>query len=199
MQTIYAKDATEWHKWLKKNYKKEQEVWLVFYKTHTGKESISYPESVIEAIRFGWIDGIRKKVDEEQYIMRFTPRKPKSIWSLVNKKTAEKQIKEATITPEGLAAVENARKNGMWDKAYSIKEGTELPPDFQNALTKNRKAFANFKTFSNSNQFAYIYQVNAVKNEEARAKRIALVVSLLERNIKPYVNGQRSINLYKED
>ena len=194
MEKIYAKDRKEWRKWLEKNYKKATEIYLVYYKKGTGKDSVSYDDSVEEALCFGWIDGIRKSVDEEQYTIRFTERKSGSIWSQINVKKVEKMIAEGKMLPEGLEKIEHAKQNGQWHKAYSMKGETELPEDFEKALKKNKKARAYFNTLSPSNRFTYIYQINAVKKPEARAARIQKVVELLENNIKPYVNGKRSIN-----
>jgi len=194
MEKIFAKNRKEWRKWLEKNYKKATEIYLVYYKTSTGKESITWEESVEEALCFGWIDGVRKSIDEEQYTIRFTERKPSSIWSLVNTKKAEKMIAEGKMLPEGMAKIEHAKQNGQWGKAYSMKGETELPEDFAKALKKNKKAREYFDSLSPSNKFTYVYQINAVKKPEGRAERIKKVVELLEKNIKPYVNGKRSIN-----
>ena len=193
MEKIYAKNRKEWRKWLEKNHKTATEIHLVYYKITSGKESITWEESVEEALCFGWIDGIRRKVDDEQYTVRFTERKPKSIWSLINKNKVEKLISEGKMMPLGLEKIEHAKQNGQWHKAYSMKGETELPEDFEKALNKNKKALENFNKLSPSNRFTYVYQINAVKKAESRAARIKKVVDLLENNIKPYENGIKQI------
>ena len=196
MKEIHAENRSAWHKWLKENYQTEKEIFLIYYKNHTGSSTISYDESVEEAICFGWIDGIRKKVDDNRYKIRFTPRKTGSIWSLINRKRAEALIEKGLMTEEGIATIEDAKKTGQWDAAYSLKGETELPADFKTALNKNKKALENFDNLSNTNKFSYIYQINAVKNPDNRAAKIEKIIRLLEQNIKPYINGKLSINIY---
>ena len=101
---ITAASRIEWRAWLEKNHATETEVWLVYYKKHTGKQSVSYLESVMEALCFGWIDGIKKRVDDERYIHRFTPRKPNSKWSPSNIAQAKELIESGAMTEAGLAA-----------------------------------------------------------------------------------------------
>lgn len=198
MDKIYAKNAKEWRAWLKKNHKKYTEIYLVYYKLSVGKESITYDHSVDEALCFGWIDGVRKSVDEESYMVRFTPRKPKSIWSLVNKNKIERLINEGKMMPAGMELVEHAKKSGQWDAAYSLKAGKEMPDDLGKALKKNKKAQAFFDSLSNTNKHSYISHVEMVKKPDARKERVQLVVWLLEQNIKPYIGQKRSVTLYQK-
>jgi len=134
MEKIYAKNRKEWRKWLEKNHKTVTEIYLIYYKISSGKDSITWEESVEEALCFGWIDGIRKKVNEEQYTIRFCERKPKSIWSLINKNKVEKLIAEGKMTPLGLEKIEHAKQSGQWEKAYSMKGENELPEDFEKGI-----------------------------------------------------------------
>jgi len=198
MEIVYAKNSAEWRAWLKENHKTATEIYLAYFRKDANKPSITYSESVDEAICFGWIDGIRKKIHPEEYIVRFTPRKEGSNWSLINTKKVEQMIAEKKMTKAGLEKVEQAKKAGLWENAYSLGAKQVLPEDFKIALTKNKTAHENFNKFSNTNQFSYIAHVNAVKNVEGRKERIRLIVSLLERNIKPHVDGKRAINVYKE-
>jgi uncharacterized protein YdeI (YjbR/CyaY-like superfamily) len=197
LKTIFAKNSREFRTWLQKNHKKETEVLLIFYKTNSGKPSITWPESVDEALCFGWIDGVRKGIDEISYSIRFTPRKPKSIWSLINKNKVQKLIEEGRMTAEGLKTIEHAKVSGNWDTAYSMKAAQALPPDLKKALQKNKKAWAHFNTLSNSDQFTFIWQINKVKSKEKINERIQIVVALCEKKIKPYVNGKSAITDYK--
>ncbi|MES2765611.1 MAG: YdeI/OmpD-associated family protein [Bacteroidota bacterium] len=194
MQTVYAKNPTEWRTWLEKNHATETKIGLIYFKKSTGQPTLTWQESVEEALCFGWIDGIKHSVDEKSYSIRFTPRKPKSNWSLVNKNLCERLIAEGKMTEAGLKTIEIAKENGQWDKAYSLKGEQEIPEDFKKALLKNKKAWENFGALSNSNKFTYIRQID-VKTPELRATRIAKVVELLEQNIKPYVKGVKSLKL----
>src|SRR5690606_16126198 len=106
------KDRNEWRQWLEQNHEKLSEIYLVFYKLSTKKPTVTYEEAVEEALCFGWIDGIRKGIDDETYMNRFTPRKPKSMWSVVNKDRVEKLIAEGKMTDAGLKLVEIAKQNG---------------------------------------------------------------------------------------
>ena len=111
---LFMKSIDEWRTWLNKNHDKANEIWLTFYKKHTGRECLSLSDSVDEAICFGWIDSTTKRIDEERYIHKFTPRKPKSIWSKINKNKALRMIKKERMTEAGLVKINEAKKNGFW-------------------------------------------------------------------------------------
>ncbi len=185
METFKAENRNVWREWLEKNAANKKEVKLIYYKKNSDKPSVSYEESVEEALCFGWIDGVRNSVDEESYSVRFTPRKPKSIWSVVNKNRVEKLIVEGKMKPEGLILVEIAKGNGQWDDAYSMKEKNEIPEDLKEALITNLEALEFFETLSPSNQFICIYRIKKLKSTELRVERIKKFISLLEKKIKP--------------
>lgn len=109
-KTLYVKNRDGWRRWLEKNHKKETEIWLIYYKKHTGKTTIPYNDAVEEALCFGWIDSIEKRVDEERYAQRFTPRKPRSQWSEMNKERVKRLIKLDKMTPAGLAVFKESLK-----------------------------------------------------------------------------------------
>ncbi len=192
MKSIYAKNRKEFRKWLEKNHDKETEVSLVYYKVNSGKPSINWEESVEEALCFGWIDGVRRSVDEESYCIRFTPRKPKSIWSLININKVEKLIKEGLMTQAGLKAYEHGKKHGEIDKAYSLKAENPLPEELKTALKKNKKAWEFFQKLSNTDKFSYIAH-SSLKTADKRAERIAKIVKLCSLHIKPYSDGKKSV------
>ncbi len=196
MEIKFFKKPANLRKWFEKNHKKEKEVWIGFYKKETGLATITWPESVDEALCFGWIDGIRKTNDEKSYKIRFTPRNPKSGWSAINTEKAERLIKEGRMTEYGLVLIEHGKKNGKWETAYRLKDHTEPPEDFKKALNKNKKALTFFNSLSNTNKHACIGQVEMVKNKEKRTERIKQVIELLEREIKPYIGQKRAINIY---
>lgn len=106
---LYVKSRDEWRSWLQNNHAAEKEIWLIYYKKHTGKPRIPYDDAVEEALCFGWIDSIVKRIDDEKYIQKYTPRKDKSIWSELNKKRTEKMIKQGRMTEAGLIKIQKAK------------------------------------------------------------------------------------------
>ena len=185
METFQAQSRGEWREWLEKYSQEKKEIKLIYFKKNIGKPSVDYEGSVEEALCFGWIDGVRHSVDEESYSVRFTPRKPKSIWSLVNKERVEKLIKEGKMKPEGLEMVEIAKINGQWDEAYSMRSKNELPEDLKEALIKNLDALEFFETLSPSNQFICIYRIKKLKSPILREQRAKEFIQLLAKKIKP--------------
>ena len=184
---INFKNRQEWREWLDENYDKEKEIWLMYYKKHTGKETILYNDAVEEALCFGWIDSLVKGIDKECYMQKYTPRKSNSVWSLLNKKRAKKMIAEGKMTSAGLEKIKEAEKNGKWDSAYSsrVRSKVEMPEDLKKELHKNETARNNFMSFSGSHQFIYIHWINSAKRSETREKRINEVIKRAELNVKP--------------
>ena len=192
MKSIYAKNPREFRKWLEKNHDKETEVNLIFYRVNSGKPSIIWEEAVEEALCFGWIDGVRKGKDEESYSIRFTPRKPKSIWSLINKNKVAKLIAEGKMTEAGLKAYEHGVRHGHMDKAYSLKADNPIPEELEKALKKNKKAWEFFQKLSNSDKHAYISH-SSLKTPDKRAERIKKIVKLCSLSIKPHSGNKKSV------
>lgn len=187
MEPIYFKNREEWRRWLSKNHSEMKEIWMLYYKKHTGKGGVTYKESVEEALCYGWIDGKMKRIDEEKHMQRFTPRGPKSIWSKVNKAIALRLIKEGKMTPAGSAVIKVAKKNGNWQKAYAMTDTPKLPIELEDSLKKNKKAWSNFQGFTNGYQNMYIAWVNDAKRIETREKRIKEVVDRSAKSIKPFM------------
>lgn len=181
---LIVKDRNEWRGWLEKNYNKEKEVWLTLFKKHSGKVGVSYEDAVEEALCFGWIDGIMKRVDEEKHVQRFSPRNPNSVWSLLNKKRALKMMKRGKMTKAGLVLIDHAKRNGKWQAAYSSKTKPGLPTDLKKALKRNAVAYRNFNNFSNSQQLAYIFWVLGAKRKETREIRVRVVTQRSMANLK---------------
>ena len=194
MEKVFAKNRQEWRDWLAKNHETAKEIYLVFYKLSTKKPTVTYEESVEEALCFGWIDGVRKGVDEESYMNRFTPRKPKSMWSVINTERVEKLISEGKMTEAGMKLVAIAKQNGSWDAAYKLSAKQEIPKDLDDALEANEAALIFFKSLSNSNQFTYIRQIEKVKSPELRAERLARIIKLCENELKPYADGKKVLS-----
>jgi uncharacterized protein YdeI (YjbR/CyaY-like superfamily) len=174
-----------WRNWLSKNFDKADYIWLLFYKVKTRKKSVRYPEAVEEAICFGWIDGILKRIDAEKHMQRFTPRKPKSIWSKLNKERAKRMIETGRMTEAGLAKIKEAKKSGWWDNAYTTRGNNIMSAEMKKVLMSDKEAWKNFQNFSKSAQNNYIFYVNYAKREETKKKRIQLVLDRSKRNEPP--------------
>ena len=194
MEKVFAKDRQEWRNWLEQNHDKYSEIYLVFYKLSTKKPTVTYEEAVEEALCFGWIDGVRKGIDEETYMNRFTPRKPKSMWSVVNKDRVARLISKGKMTEAGLKLVEIAKQNGQWDAAYKLSAKQEIPKDLDDALEANEAALIFFRSLSNTNQFTYIRQLEKIKNPELRAERLQRIIALCEKELKPYADGKKVLS-----
>ena len=184
-KALHFRDSQEWHKWLEQNHDKETEAWLVMYKKRSKETGLQYDEALEEALCFGWIDGKMESIDEEKFILRYSPRKTKSVWSKINKERAERLIAQGRMTRAGLAKIEEAKKNGTWDAAYTNKIRDEIPSDLKKALMENTKAWNNFESFANSYRNMYIAWVIGAKAEETRRKRITEVVKRSALNRKP--------------
>ncbi len=183
MKQLYIKTRDEWRKWLQKNHNKVNELWLVFYKKETGKPTIDYESAVEEALCYGWIDSIVKKIDKEKYVRKFTPRKNNSVWSEPNKKRVKKVIKEGRMTEFGMEKINAAKKSGAWNKIIEPpKVSSAAPKDFILALNKNKKAKGNFDKFSPSDKKRYYMWINIAKKNETREKRIKESLELLSKN-----------------
>ncbi len=161
-----------------------REVWLMYFKKHTGKPSIPYDDSVEEALCFGWIDGILKRVDDEKCARKFMPRKNRSVWSESNKKRAEKMVREGRMTEVGLAKVEEAKRSGEWFKSHTHPKEFFVPNFIEEALKKNERAHDNFNRLAVSYRRMYISWISSAKREETRKKRVAEAITLLEQNKK---------------
>jgi uncharacterized protein YdeI (YjbR/CyaY-like superfamily) len=173
--------AGEWHAWLKKHHAKNTGVWLRIGKKNSGFITISYDEAVEKALCHRWNDAIRKSYDALSFVQRFTPRKPRSIWSQVNRDRVLALIEAKAMMPAGLAAMEAAKANGEWDRAYSPGSTITEPKDLLAALRKSPRAKAFYKTLNAQNRFAILHRLEKSAKPEARAKRLAQFVEMLER------------------
>ena len=173
--------AGEWHSWLKKHHAKNSGVWLRIGKKNSSFVTISYDEAVETALCHGWIDAIRKSYDGLSFVQRFTPRKPRSIWSQVNRNRVIALIEAGAMMSAGLAAVEVAKANGEWDRAYSPGSTITEPKDLLAALRKSPRAKAFYKTLTAQNRYAILHRLEKSAKPETRAKRLAQFVEMLER------------------
>jgi uncharacterized protein YdeI (YjbR/CyaY-like superfamily) len=181
---LYVTNRNDWRNWLEKNHDAAKEVWLIYYKKHTGKPSISYEDTVEEALCFGWVDSILKRLDDDRCARKFTPRKSSSSWSESNRKRAEKMIREQRMTEAGMARIREARERGEWSRVREVRKELAVPSVIQEALAENEKARAFFETLANSYKRQIVGWVSSAKKEETRARRLTEVIGLLEKNQK---------------
>jgi uncharacterized protein YdeI (YjbR/CyaY-like superfamily) len=184
MKQLYVVNREQWRDWLSLNHAMKDGVWLVFYKKETSEPSISYEAAVEEALCFGWIDSIIKKIDAARYVRKFTPRKDKSNWSQLNKKRANKMIKQGRMTEVGLAKIKAAKKTGLWNKDSRPQISLDIPPEFVKALARNNKAKQNFDKLAPSYRKFYIGWIVTAKRPETKKRRIAESIALLEEGKK---------------
>lgn len=182
---IIAKNRNEWRAWLEENHASENEVWLAYYKKHTGKPSVTYLESVKEALCFGWIDGIKKRIDDERYMHRFTPRRKNSKWSPTNIKLAREMIESGEMTETGLAVFNN---RSTYDEEFlkdKQNQNLELAPEHDQLLRANKTAWKNFKQLAPSYRRNYVGWLQDAKKPETRQRRLDELITRLEQNLKP--------------
>lgn len=167
--------------WLAKNHDESVGLWLKIAKKATGISTITYAEALDVALCYGWIDGQKGSFDEQYFLQKFTPRRPKSIWSKINVEKVAGLIASGEMKPAGLKAVEAAKQDGRWAAAYSSQKNMEVPADFQSALNKNKKAKAFFETLTGSRRYSFLFRIETAKKAETREKRIRQFVEMLER------------------
>ena len=184
MKQVYVADRDQWRDWLSRYHTSEAGIWLVFYKKGTSKPTIDYEDAVEEALCFGWIDSIIKKIDDQKYVRKFTLRKDKSVWSQLNKKRANKMIKQGMMTEAGLAKIKAAKKNGCWNQEARPQISFEVPPEFAKALARNKKAKVNFDQLAPTYRKYYIGWIATAKRPETKERRIAESIALLEKGKK---------------
>ena len=189
LKKFHPKNRQAWRNWLEKNHVESPGVWLIYDKKSNGKKkNLIYNDAVEEALCFGWIDSTMRPVDDKKYMQRFTPRKPKSGWSGLNKKRIEKMIAGGFMSKAGLEKIVQAKKDGSWQSLDHI-DAIELPEDFAKALSKNKKAKLNFENFPPFTKKQFLYRINSAKRAETRKERIKLCVKMAAANKKPGVEG----------
>lgn len=167
--------------WLAKNHDKSAGLWLKIAKKAAGISTVTYAEALDVALCYGWIDGQKGSFDEQYFLQKFTPRRPKSIWSKINVEKVERLIASGEMKPAGLRAIEAAKQDGRWAAAYSSQKNIVVPADFQSALNKNKKAKAFFETLTGSRRYSFLFRIETAKKAETREKRIRQFVEMLER------------------
>lgn len=174
----------DWRKWLRKNHKSKQSVWLVFYKKHSGHASVTWSNAVDEALCFGWIDSIKKVLDNERSIQFFSKRRPNSTWSKINKEKVERLIQDRKMTKAGLACIELAKRNGSWSILDDV-EKLKIPKDLEKAFRRNKGSRKYFLLLNKSTQKAMLQWLVLAKQPQTRLKRIEEIASLAGKGQKP--------------
>ena len=165
--------------WLDKHAEESDGIWLKLAKKASGIPSVVYADAVEIALCHGWIDGQAKRLDDDHYVQRFTPRRARSKWSKINRQKAERLIAEGRMRPGGLREVERAKQDGRWDEAYDSATTATVPEDFKRALAAEPAARDFFERLGNTKRYSFLYRIEDAKRPETRAKRIAEYVALL--------------------
>ena len=167
--------------WLEKNHKTSPALWVRIAKKNSGVSSITYGEGVEVALCYGWIDAQKLPEDETAWLQRFMPRRPRSIWSKVNREKVLALIASGEMKPTGLEEIERARKDGRWEAAYDSPSAAAVPADFEKELDRHPKAKAFYKTLTRANSYAILWRLQTAKKAETRAKRMRSFIEMLEK------------------
>jgi len=184
IETFCPKNQQEWRQWLTDNHTSKAGVWLLQYKKKSGNPSISWSESVDEALCFGWIDSIRKSIDEDKFIQFFGKRKPTSVWSKINKQKVERLIANGLMTKAGLTSIETAKENGSWSILDEVEE-LIIPADLQKAFQLHKGSKDYFLSLSKSVKKSILQWLVLAKRPETRQNRINEIAKLAAQNLKP--------------
>ncbi len=176
MRPRFFRTGSEFSAWFERHHDTVTELWVGYYKKSTGRPSITYPESVDEALRFGWIDGVRKTIDDDRYMNRFTPRKPGSTWSARNVRRARELIDLGLMRPAGLRAFEARRDDRSAIYSYEQRHRATLDPNFERRFRRNKTAWAFFESCPPSYRRTAVYWVMSAKRPETRARRLATLI-----------------------
>lgn len=180
---LFAASA-EMKAWLEDNHASSDGIWLKIAKKGSGVDSVSYAEALELALCFGWIDSQKRGLDDSFFLQRFTPRRPRGRWSLINREKAEALIAAGAMRPAGLAEVEAARADGRWEAAYAGQATAEVPADLRRELDRNAAAREFFASLDSANRYAIVYRLEDAKKPETRERRLRKFVDMLERGEK---------------
>lgn len=183
-------DADAFYVWLGQNHDRADEIWIRIFKVASGVPSIQPKEAIDVCLCWGWIDAIKKSLDEKSYLQRYTPRRGKSIWSKINVDNVARLVEEGRMTEHGLKHVEAAKADGRWDRAYGGSKDMAIPPDLQAAIDAEPDAKAMLAGLSTQNRFALAFRLHNIKTDAARQKRIATFVDMLKRGETIYPQGK---------
>jgi uncharacterized protein YdeI (YjbR/CyaY-like superfamily) len=175
-----------WEAWLAQHHATSTGLWLKLAKKQSGIESVTYDEALEVALCYGWIDGQKDRFDEEWWLQRFTPRRPRSKWSKINRTRATALIESGRMQPAGLREIERAKAAGRWEAAYDPPSKLTVPDDLEQALAQNERARNFFATLDRTNRYAILYRILDARKPETRARRIEEFVAMLAEQRKPY-------------
>jgi uncharacterized protein YdeI (YjbR/CyaY-like superfamily) len=176
MKTLLARDTGEWHEWLAEHHDSQAEVWLIFHKRHTGVPSIAYLDALDEALCFGWIDSLVKRLDDRHYARKFTPRKADSRWSAVNRKRYTALKASGRLEPAGISRAPTSRNAR---RPPRFETPSRLPPYIETALKKRPSALRHFEALPPSHRRQYVGWIDSAKREETKARRLKEAIRLL--------------------
>ena len=179
-------DSAAFWWWLELNHASEPEVWVKMYKKGSGRKTITWNEAVVEALCWGWIDGIRKSLDDQAYLQRFTPRRKGSNWSKRNREHVERLIAEGRMQEAGMVHVRVAQADGRWEAAYAPPSEMTVPEDFLAALEERPAAKAFYETLNKQNRYAIAYRLHTARKPETRQMRFEKFLVMLEKEEKLY-------------
>lgn len=182
--TIAFETAETFETWLIKHHDNSNGLWLKIFKKGSGEQTISYAEALDVALCYGWIDGQKKTFDEQAWLQKFCPRREKSIWSKINIGHVERLINEGRMRPSGLKAIEKAKADGNWERAYDSPSNMTIPEDFLKELSKNKEAEAFFMGLNKTNLFFIGFRLQTAKKQETRDKRMKEIIEKLAKGEK---------------
>lgn len=180
---FYARDRAAWRRWLKNSHSKQKNLWLILYNKGSGIASVTYVEAVEEALCWGWIDSKANKRDDKSRFQYFAARKPKGVWSKINKERVARMIQEGRMTPAGMIKITVAKKDGSWNFLNPI-DALHMPAQLKKALSRRKKALGNFEAFPPSVKKQIYHWIISAKRDETRNARIKETVTLAARNIR---------------
>jgi uncharacterized protein YdeI (YjbR/CyaY-like superfamily) len=176
--------AKEWERWLAKRHAGSTGIWLRFFKKRSGIASVTHAEALAAALCFGWIDGQLKKYDEDSWLRKFAPRRPRSTWSKRNRELVEQLAEAGKMSPAGLKEVEAAKADGRWDRAYDSPSKMTVPEDFLKELSKNKTARTFFETLNKANTYAIAWRLQTAKSPDTRKRRMSAIIEMLAKGKK---------------
>lgn len=183
LPTLTITSTKDWQDWIEAHYQ-TRGAWLKLAKKQSGFPTVEYGDILDIALCYGWIDGQRNGFDEHFFLQKFTPRRPKSIWSKRNVEKIAELTKAGRMTAPGLLEVERAKQDGRWDAAYDSQKDMAVPADFLEALAKNEKALRFFESLNSSNKFAIVFRLTTAKKPETRQRRFEKILSMMEKGEK---------------
>jgi uncharacterized protein YdeI (YjbR/CyaY-like superfamily) len=188
---VTFKDSESFYKWLGQRHDKETEIWIKIHKVGSGIKSITPKQAIDVVLCWGWIDGLRKSLDDTSYLQRYTPRARKSIWSKINIDNVARLIREGRMTEQGLKEVDRAKSDGRWARAYDGGKQMTIPDDLQAAIDAEPKAKAMLAKLSAQNRFALAFRTHNMKTEAGRRKKIEAFVAMLKRGETIHPQGKK--------